>query len=57
MKVNPAVLPAVTAATVMSTVAGAQTAAGFVITTVGVGGIFTTTGLISEQPDTVVPLI
>ena len=55
--VNPAVLPAVTAATVISTIPGAQTAAGFVMTTVGFGLIVTTTGLISEHPDTVVPLI
>ena len=57
MNVNPAVLPAVTAAAVMSTVAGEQTAAGFVIVTVGFGLIVTTTGLISEHPVARVPLI
>ena len=41
----------------MSTVAGAHTAAGFVIATVGFGLIVTTTGLISEHPAAVVPLI
>jgi hypothetical protein len=36
VKVRPAVLPAVTAAAVISTVAGEQTAAGSVIVTVGI---------------------
>ena len=43
-------MPAVTAAAVISTVAGAHTAAGFVITTVGLALIVTTTGLMSEHP-------
>ncbi len=54
---RPAVDPVVTAATVMSTVDGEQTAAGFVIVTVGLGLIVTTTGLISEHPVAKVPLI
>ena len=42
MYVNPAVDPAVTAAAVRSTVAGAHTAAGFVITTVGTQHVIVT---------------
>ena len=56
-RLDPAVDPAVIAAAVMSTVAGAHTAAGFVMVTVGCALIVTTTGCISEQPDAVVPLI
>jgi hypothetical protein len=41
----------------MSTVPGAQTAAGFVMVTVGFGLIVTTTGLISEHPDAPVHLV
>ena len=43
------VLPAVTAAAVMSTVNGEQTAAGAVMVKTGVVFIVTTTGLISVQ--------
>jgi hypothetical protein len=57
VNVNPAVLPVVTAAAVMSTVAGEHTAAGFVTTTVGFGLMVTTTGLISEHPVASVPFI
>ena len=49
--------PAVTAAAVKSTVAGAHTAAGFVMTTVGTGVTVTTTGITADaQPPAVVPL-
>ncbi len=41
VNVRPAVLPVVTAAAVISTVAGEHTAAGFVIATVGLALIFT----------------
>ena len=57
VKVSAGVEPAVTAATVRFTVAGEQTAAGFVITTVGVGFTVTTTGFMSKQLLTVVPLM
>ena len=51
------VLPAVTAAAVMSTVEGLHTPAGFVITSTG--GVFTVTvtGLMSVQLAPLVPLI
>jgi hypothetical protein len=45
--VNPPVDPAVTAATVMSTVAGEHTAAGLETKTVGEGLTVTVTGLMS----------
>ncbi len=55
---RPAVLPAVTAGKVRSTVAGAQTAAGAFVTTVGRGLTVTTTAIGAEaQPAAVVPLI
>ena len=57
MYVNPAVEPAVTAAAVRSTVAGAHTAAGLFITTVGLALIVTTTGWMSEHPAALVPTI
>ena len=54
---RPAVEPVVTAAAVMSTVAGEHTAAGLVTVTVGFGLMVTVTGLISEHPAAVEPLI
>ena len=50
VKVRPAVLPAVTAGAVRSTVAGDHTAAGAVMTTVGVALTVTVTGCIAKQP-------
>ena len=53
----PASEPAVIAGTVISTVAGEHTAAGFVITRFGNGLMVTTTGLTAIHPAAVVPLI
>jgi hypothetical protein len=49
--------PAVTAPAVRSTVEGEHTAEGFVITTVGDALIVIVTGLMSEHPAAVVPLM
>ena len=58
VNVNPAVLPAVIAGKVMSTVPGAHIAAGFVISTVGAAFTVTVTGIGADaQPAAVVPTI
>ena len=53
VRVPPPVLPEVTAAKVISTVEGEQTAAGLVILKTGVGFMVTVTGSISKQEPTV----
>ena len=57
MYVNPVSEPTVTEANVISTVAGEQTAGGFVIIKLVSEMNETTTGLIVEQPFAFVPLI